>query len=347
MKIIITGTAAAVDPETGQEILDPKTLRKLDGLLYSKSLCSKYIDARELAGIGFKGGAIRLAFERETQRLTVVTEYQSSRRLQPNELKRLIEETAGQWSDGIGEEEFLYRKKLGMSVDLYPIRRKKIRAEQIDDGIKIKAPRAVPLAQALWDNDLAQAKALIADGADVDAMDKTGHAPLHIACLSGHFDLALLLLERGADARATTTSKDLDLATPGASPLAFLAMCQTKSNKALAVAAALLEHDADVDARDKEGRTPLMWAVNRANLPLVDLLITQGADVNAKDRVKYNESTVLMYAQDSETARVLLRLGADPSIRNHAGQNASEYALMNSHSPGYRQLAALIRAHME
>lgn len=43
----------------------------------------------------------------------------------------------------------------------------------------------------------------------------------------------------------------------------------------------LVRHGADVNERDGSGWTPLMWAVNCANLPLVSFLLSHGADIEA------------------------------------------------------------------
>jgi ankyrin repeat protein len=48
------------------------------------------------------------------------------------------------------------------------------------------------------------------------------------------------------------------------------------------LAEALLAEGAPVDARDKDGYTPLLWAANRGAVRLVELLLARGADVNAK-----------------------------------------------------------------
>lgn len=340
MKIIVSGVAAASALDTDEEITDANRLRKLNGRPYSKDRCSRYLD-RSLQEIGVTGGAIRLVFDGEQKGLRVVTEYQAPRRLKPAELERLVNDTVGQWSDGIGEGEFIHRKKLRLDVDLCPLGGGKVRVEQVDDGKKVKTPRVIPLLKALADRNLQEAKKLVAEGADVNCKDKAGDTPLHIACLYGYFDLALLMLDGGADARATNRS--------GASPLASLAMSQVSKAKAkltVSVAKALIRKGARVDARDKEGTTPLMWAVNRGNLPLIQFLLDAGADVNAKDRVKYNESTVLMYAQRVDVAEMLLRQGADPSLCNASGENAWEYALVNDHIRGYRRLADLIRSYL-
>ncbi|HRZ38501.1 MAG TPA: ankyrin repeat domain-containing protein [Candidatus Paceibacterota bacterium] len=56
------------------------------------------------------------------------------------------------------------------------------------------------------------------------------------------------------------------------------------ANQNVALARFLLEHGADVNARDAEGRTPLHFAVNRRDLDLMGLLLEKKADPNAKDR---------------------------------------------------------------
>lgn len=338
MKIIVTGPAEAFSSETEEEIVDPVLLQELDGLAYSKDRCSKYID-ESLQDIGVTGGVIQLAFDAKKKRLRVVTEYQAPRKLTAAELKLLVEETTGQWSDGIGEGDFLHRKKLKMAVDLSPESSEKVRVEQVEDGKKVKTPLVDPLIKALDNNNSKAAGKLIAEGVDVTGIDRDGHSALQLACQAGFFDLALLMLQRGASATAADKQ--------GETPLTWLARYPgTNHAESVAVARALIEKGSAVDARDNErGMTPLMWAISRGNLPLIQFLIDAGADVNAKDRMKDNEKTAVMYAKTCDAAELLLRNGADPSVCNASGETAWDNALLNDHIRGYRQLAELLRSH--
>jgi ankyrin repeat protein len=205
-----------------------------------------------------------------------------------------------------------------------------------------KKPRVMSLCKVIRERNVKKAKKLLAEGADVNTKDREGDTPLHLACLYGILDLALLIHEKGASVQVVNKR--------GATALVYLAMAnvpKAPQRLSVCVANALLEGGASVDAGDKEGITPLMWAVNRGNLLLVEFLIGKGADVNASDRVKYNENTVLMYAQRIDVAEVLLRHGADPSICTAGGENAVEYALLNDHIRGYRRLAALIASYLK
>lgn len=84
----------------------------------------------------------------------------------------------------------------------------------------------------------------------------------------------------------------------------------------------LLAAGANVNAKDKEGWTPLMFAANKGYPEIAKILITAGADVNAKDK---DGNTALMRASSSgstETVRLLLAAGADVNEKNDAGVTA-------------------------
>ncbi len=74
--------------------------------------------------------------------------------------------------------------------------------------------------------------------------------------------------------------------------------------------------------------TALHWAVIAHHADVVKALLAAGADVNAVDRFGY---TPLLYAAtidfgDAETAKTLLRAGADPNVKDKLGKTASAQA---------------------
>ncbi len=69
----------------------------------------------------------------------------------------------------------------------------------------------------------------------------------------------------------------------------------------------LLKHGADINAKDKYGRTPLHWALSSNSEEMVELLVDHGAGVNAKN---LQGKTPLYYAWgrsgvDREIAEIL------------------------------------------
>ena len=90
--------------------------------------------------------------------------------------------------------------------------------------------------------------------------------------------------------------------------------------------ALLLKHGAAVDVRNHQGRTPLLIATDfaeEAALPCVRLLVDAAANVNATDAYG---STALMAAAEGgqeQVVTVLLKAGADTSIRDRQHRTAA------------------------
>ena len=86
------------------------------------------------------------------------------------------------------------------------------------------------------------------------------------------------------------------------------------------------QKDLDVNARDNNGSTPLMYAAESGNPDAVSVLIKAGADVNAQNNDGW---APLIYAAESgnpDAVSVLIKAGADVNARNVYEQTPLIYA---------------------
>ncbi|MBI2946199.1 MAG: ankyrin repeat domain-containing protein [Verrucomicrobia bacterium] len=112
------------------------------------------------------------------------------------------------------------------------------------------------------------AEALIANKANVNAKRTSdGESPLHLAVRGQSQPLVESLQSKGADPNARSNG--------GQTPL-FSAVGNPR------MTALLLAEKADVNASDSSGRTPLYAAVESGNLETSEILLKNGADVNAR-----------------------------------------------------------------
>jgi truncated hemoglobin YjbI len=128
---------------------------------------------------------------------------------------------------------------------------------------------------------------LIRFGADPDAKEPEGHTPLYYASTGA---VARVLLAAGASVDVTS------------GPTRGTPLHQAARRGYAPVAAALLDHGANIEARDGKGQTPLRRAVNCRQLPVVQLLIQRGANPHAEDNRRV---TPLDVARTTEMKRAL------------------------------------------
>ena len=109
---------------------------------------------------------------------------------------------------------------------------------------------------------------LLEKGANIEATDKNGDTPLHVACVYGCVSAVVMLLAKGA--RVTRSNNK------GESPL--FASCGGEVQ--FAIVSLLVGKGADVEAAEEHGFTPLYVACLRGFFDIVSFLIEKGADVN-------------------------------------------------------------------
>jgi len=87
------------------------------------------------------------------------------------------------------------------------------------------------------------------------------------------------------------------------------------------LAQVLLEHGAEIDARDIGGETPIFLASECEHVELVQFLLKQGADAEArKDEMDLSLLEDALVSGCIEVARVLLEHGVDANAQNKRGQ---------------------------
>jgi ankyrin repeat protein len=142
-------------------------------------------------------------------------------------------------------------------------------------------------------------RALLAAGANVNAADVFGATPLIAAAREGRLEAVTALLEANALVASPIVVAD------GSD-----ALLRAVRRGHVEVARALLAHGADVDTRDKQGRTPVMYAVQDNGAAMVALLIKEGAHLNL---VSPDKVTALKWARvykRSEIEALLVSAGA-------------------------------------
>ncbi len=164
-------------------------------------------------------------------------------------------------------------------------------------------PRRTAVADAAQAGDREALRALLKQGADVNASQGDGTTALHWAAMKGDAEMVQMLVTAGANLRATTRL--------GAYVPLYLA---AKGGHSAAVAS-LLAAGADVEAASASGATPLMIAAAAGDTRTVTMLVEGGSKVDARDTAK--GETALMYAAGynrADVVRLLLQRGADARI---------------------------------
>uniref|UniRef100_A0ABD2XEW1 Uncharacterized protein n=1 Tax=Trichogramma kaykai TaxID=54128 RepID=A0ABD2XEW1_9HYME len=191
----------------------------------------------------------------------------------------------------------------------------------------------------------------------VDAKDKNGDAPLHLALRHQKYDLVEALLEAGADANLANNE--------GTTPLHvvcqirygqsycgddFLISCDkynrpleinaqdqlgntplhlSLDNRHASVAYSLLENDADPNLANKKGMTPLHSAFMKIYIDsnLIALMLRKDADPNLADEQGMTPLHLAVKKKDQDLIGMMLRRGGNLNLTNEKGMTPFHFAL--------------------
>ncbi|KAG7376382.1 hypothetical protein PHYPSEUDO_013650 [Phytophthora pseudosyringae] len=144
---------------------------------------------------------------------------------------------------------------------------------------------------------LEMVQCLVKSSAGVNTKDKYGLTPLLLAAHYGHLKVLQYLMESGADVNIVNLTQAMSAA----------------ESEHLEVAEFLVEHNADVSPKNAVGWTPLILAAREGHLEVVRCLVENGADVNAKELIKYGDTALTEAAREGhlEVVRCLVENSAD------------------------------------
>jgi ankyrin repeat protein len=175
------------------------------------------------------------------------------------------------------------------------------------------------------DEFLEMVEFLISLGADVNVRDNDGNTPLHIAICNQWDDEYIepveFLVSKGADVNVKNNERKtpLDYAVENVSYKTIALLRQHDDFHALHRAVEcgnielvkkLVSEGNDIEAKDRchHDMTPLHCAAHKENKEIVEFLLSQGANVNAKGEDGW---TSLHWASTVEVAQCLITAGAD------------------------------------
>jgi uncharacterized protein len=162
----------------------------------------------------------------------------------------------------------------------------------------ISAAFAGPLHDAAKEGDVGRAEQLLDQGVALEEPDHAGEPPLLIAALAGHADIVALLLDRGADINVRNKG--------GLTALHAAAYAGSPE-----VVELLIERGASVnESKNLYHMSPLHAAAEEGHKEVVELLLAKGADIEAKERNGYTPLTQAGWRQYWDTAGLLMKAGA-------------------------------------
>jgi ankyrin repeat protein len=155
-----------------------------------------------------------------------------------------------------------------------------------------------PLLAAAKHNHEAIVRILIDNGADINALDRDGSAPLHVACIDGDKATVRIMLNNGAEVNMLDSYERTGLHWA----------CDKKHE---AIVRILLDNGVDINTRDRDGRTGFHWACYRRSEAIVRILLDDGADINAMDQTGRTGLYWACHWGHEAIVRILLDNGAD------------------------------------
>lgn len=179
---------------------------------------------------------------------------------------------------------------------------------------------------AIQRDDASSVEALLRRGFDPNTVDAKGIPGLSVALQADSLRVAAVLIGfpatdvnlrnrhdetplmfaalRGqSDMARALIARDADINHPGWTPLHYAA--SGASNYQPDIIALLLEHSAYIDAESPNGTTPLMMAAQYGRRESLDLLLREGADPSLRNRLRLSAVDFALRAERKDVAQAI------------------------------------------
>uniref|UniRef100_UPI0037E70145 ankyrin repeat, SAM and basic leucine zipper domain-containing protein 1 n=1 Tax=Semicossyphus pulcher TaxID=241346 RepID=UPI0037E70145 len=173
------------------------------------------------------------------------------------------------------------------------------------------------LKRAISKGDKGAVEQLLDNGMDVETRLGFEWTPLMCAVSVANYDLAKLLLDRGASANF---SKD------HLTVLMVSCTASASEDKLARCVELLLSRNADPNMVDRSQMTCLMLAARDGYSKVINLLVSHGAEINVQDCNGYTALCLAVQYGREEAVLKLLQLGADKTIRTKVGKCPADLA---------------------
>jgi ankyrin repeat protein len=175
---------------------------------------------------------------------------------------------------------------------------------------------------------------------ELENTDSEGETALFKACLRGHFNIAKLLIEKGANVNVINKYRENILFFCSPKEVSFLDFLIQKGieinqqniygqsalivecrNGRVDAVKYLVERGADVNLKDNYGQSAISIALTNNYMSIVDYLIEKGADLHTQDKIGQNLVSIAFYKNHVDLALDLINKGIDLINENSLGGN--------------------------
>ena len=208
--------------------------------------------------------------------------------------------------------------------------------------------QCTPLYHAALKGNVAVARYLVDCGANKEATSTDDDTTaLHVAGRSGHFVVVRMLVEQGADNGWTPLMKASfagcvavveDLLKQGCATDRCCAVTEYTALHAAAirghidVVRALVEYEADTEAADNNGDTPLLCAAYEGHVAVAEFLLEHGCNIDHADTYGSTALHLAAFKGRLKVVRLLLRYGAKLDMRDAEGRTPADVADARDHN---------------